>query len=219
MAVKLYDEALLHLIKSWIKDPNVWVLSPNDFSSFIELQESKQNDKPLTLPLVCLSRTNDITILTNGNVPLARSGKKAEVISDTGKVKLLDAIPINLSYQLDIFTRYSDEGDEYMRNFVFNFMNHPSFYIMIPYNGINYKHVANIDLDTTIQLNSNVPQKLVQGQFTRWTISFNINDAFLWSVPVRKLKQLIVPDLDEDIDYDNTKQVKFYSEDDTVTTE
>jgi hypothetical protein len=36
------------------------------------------------------------------------------------------------------------EGDEYIRNFVFNIINFPQLDITIPYNNLNYKHISNI---------------------------------------------------------------------------
>ena len=41
------------------------------------------------------------------------------------KSKSLQAIPIRLQYQIDIFTRYREEADEYLRNFVYNILNYP----------------------------------------------------------------------------------------------
>jgi hypothetical protein len=37
---------------------------------------------------------------------------------------------------------------------------------------------------STIEDTSDVPQRLFSGQFTRWTIRLNIDDAYLFSVPV-----------------------------------
>ena len=31
----------------------------------------------------------------------------------------LNAVPITLKYQIDIYTRYQEEADEYVRNFIF----------------------------------------------------------------------------------------------------
>jgi hypothetical protein len=40
-------------------------------------------------------------------------------------IKSLSAIPISLSYVINIYTRFLSEGDEYLRNFLFNIINYP----------------------------------------------------------------------------------------------
>jgi hypothetical protein len=47
------------------------------------------------------------------------------------------------------------------------------------------KHIANIRVLETISDNSSIPERLFQGQFTRWTIQFELQDAFFFSVPYR----------------------------------
>lgn len=107
------------------------------------------------------------------------------MFANENKVVSLSNIPIGLNYQIDIYTRYFAEADEYMRNFVFNIINYPTLNIEIPYNNINYTHTSNIRLLSEIEDNSDIPERLIAGQFTRFTISITVDDAYLWSVPVR----------------------------------
>ena len=95
----------------------------------------------------------------------------------------LNGIPIYLTYQMDIYTRHYDEGDELLREFVFKLVNNPQIVIELPYNGQNFKHVATILMQNTIQDNSDIGERLFSGQFTRWTIKFDIVGAYLFSIP------------------------------------
>ena len=94
-------------------------------------------------------------------------------------------MPISINYQIDIYTRYFAEADEYVRNFIFNIINYPTLNVSIPYNGIDYIHTSNIRMSGTVSDNSDISERLIEGQFTRFTISLVVDDAYLWSVPMR----------------------------------
>ena len=92
----------------------------------------------------------------------------------------LNGIPISLTYVIDIYTRYEREGQEYLRNFIFNIIKFPKIQIQIPYNNSNILHNSNIRLDGNVSDNSEIPERLIAGQFTRFTIPINIDDAYLF---------------------------------------
>jgi len=58
----------------------------------------------------------------------------------------MNIIPVKVMYQLDIYTKTYDEGDELLRNFVFKLVNNPKFIVSIPYNGADIQHTANLRL-------------------------------------------------------------------------
>jgi hypothetical protein len=182
MAIGLIDEALYAKIQGWIKDPNMVILKPNETLRLFQTVADQTNDKPITLPLIALSRDSDIEVLQTNKRPLSFSGTILE--ANNKNVELLNGIPIEVSYQLDIYTKGFSEGDEYLRNFVFNFVNHPKLIIDIPYNKVNLKHTANVRISSTITDTSDIPQRLFSGQFTRWTIKLFVDDCYLFSVPV-----------------------------------
>jgi hypothetical protein len=182
MAIGLIDEALYAKIQGWIKDPNMVILKPNETLRLFQTVADQTNDKPITLPLIALSRDSDIEVLQTNKRPLSFSGTILE--ANNKNVELLNGIPIEVSYQLDIYTKGFSEGDEYLRNFVFNFVNHPKLIINIPYNKVNLKHTANVRISSTITDTSDIPQRLFSGQFTRWTIKLFVDDCYLFSVPV-----------------------------------
>lgn len=194
MSIGLIDDALHAKIANWVKDPNLRILKPNDTAELFRVRGDTNNDMPISLPLVALSRDTDFEILQVQKKPLSFSGK---VVGATNKdVMLLNAIPITVYYQLDIYTKFRDEGDEYMRNFIFNFINHPKFVVTIPYQNIDLKHNANIRLEPTVGDTSDIPQRLFPGQFTRWTLKLTVDDCYLFSVPINEAPQIVEADLE-----------------------
>lgn len=183
MGLYLYDEALVNKIKLWTQNTNTEVLGPNQTSRLFEIIADKKNDEQINLPIISISRNGGFTVTQTGKQPLSFDGLTLEASYE--KSVMLNAVPISLSYQIDIYTRYQKEADEFVRNLVFNFINFPVLTIRVPYNN------ADIDLDSTIVLqqevedNSDVPERVVAGQFTRYTMNINVVDAYLYDVRVR----------------------------------
>lgn len=181
MAIRYYDEALYEKIKNWVVDPNLTILKPSESSRLFQLRADQNLDKPLTLPLIALSRNNDIEIISTAKKALYYDG--GHISATPEQSKLLNGIPIRISYQLDIYCKKFEEADEYMRNFVFNIINFPNIEIEIPYNGAKYIHKSTLSLEQSISDTSDIPERLVSGQFTRLTLRLYIDDAYLFSVP------------------------------------
>ena len=181
MAIRFYDAAVCNKIKNWVKDPNLKVLSPSDSSRLFQLKADENLDKPLTLPLIAISRDENMEIISTAKKALTYDGGHIKASPETSE--LLNGIPIKLTYQLDIYCRYFAEADEYMRNFIFNLINYPNVSIEIPYNDAKVIHNSTIQLHNQVADNSNIPERLIRDQFTRMTIKFTIDDAYLFSVP------------------------------------
>lgn len=173
-----YDEALLKKFQNWIPDNTLQIIGPEEVKKVFEYKIDATDDKPLKLPMIVLRRLGPITIDRINKNPLTHDGV---VIKNNGnKGEQLNAIPITLKYQLDIYTRYFDENDEYIRNFIFNLINYPTIHIKIPYNNSNIEHTSYIVIDHDVEENSDIPERLVHGQFTRRTISFSIKDGYMF---------------------------------------
>ena len=177
MSVTLYDDALLRKLKFWIKDDNLTVLGVNESTDLFQYRLDKGDDKPLQLPIISLSRDPRIELKYTTKQPNTYDGLKIE--SSSNKTTQLNFIPIVINYQLDIYTRYNYEAQEYVRNFIFNLINYPGFAIEIPYNDSKLIMKAYIHLDPEIQDNSDIPERLVRDSFSRQTISFRV-DAQLY---------------------------------------
>ena len=157
------------------------IMSPQDSTRLFQIEAEKNDDEPLTLPLIALSRDPNMEILSTQKKALTYDG--AHLQFDKKHSALLNAIPIQLNYQLDIYTRYFAEADEYTRNFIFNFINYPKLHIEIPYNNAGVIHDSTVRVESTVSDNSDIPERLISGQFTRMTLRLIIDDAWLFSVP------------------------------------
>lgn len=184
MAIRFYDEAVYNKIKSWVKDPKMRILKPDQTTRLFQMRADQEKDGPIRLPIIALSRDSTVTISSTNKKPMSFDGKKIGKSIDEDKTVQLNAIPIQLSYQLDIYTKKYEEGDEYLRNFIFNIINYPVLKIEIPYNGVNIEHIANLRILEDVNDNSDIPEKLFPDQFTRWTIKLEVQDAYLFSVPL-----------------------------------
>ena len=150
------------------------------------------NDRHVKLPLITLSRNKDIELLLNVKNPRSYDGLKLKQTEDT--TVQLNVIPIKLVYQLDIYTKTNQEANEYLRQYLFKLINNPLIKLIVPYNGQNVPQTANIRVLSTVSETSDIPQHLFQGQFTRWTIQLELQDAFLYDIPYRKNWKICIDD-------------------------
>lgn len=177
MSVTLYDEALLKKFKFWIKDDKLTILGVNESTDLFRYRLDENNDRPLQLPIISLSRDPRIDIVSTNKQSLTYDGFKVE--SKGGRTNQLNMVPITIRYQLDIYTRYDYEGQEYIRNFIFNLINYPTVAIEVPYNDSKLVMNGYIHLDNEVNDNSDIPEKLIRDQFRRHTLSFSL-DAKLY---------------------------------------
>lgn len=183
MAIAYYDDALLEKIKKWVNDPNMTITGTDETRRLFQYEADITDDKPIQLPLIALRRNRDVDILSTSKRALTFDGATMEL--NTEKAGKLNGIPIAIKYQLDIYSRYYKEADEYVRNFIFNFINFPKLKIEIPYNNAKIEHVSNVRIDPTISDNSDIGERLVPGQFTRFTLSLYIDDAYIFDYKFR----------------------------------
>lgn len=192
MALRYYDDVLAAKLRRWNPTSEIRILKPNEVKRLFQLAADDTGDKPLTLPCIALSRNNDIEIEANIKTPKSYAGLKLK--QTEAETMILNAIPIRLQYQMDIYTKTEEEGDEYLRQYLFKLINNPIIKIVIPYNGIDYEQIANIRVQSTVSNTSEISERLFPGQFNRWTIQFEILDAFLYDVPYRKNWKLYIAD-------------------------
>ena len=145
------------------------------------------------------------SIVTTSKRPLTYNG--AVTHQTLQKSRSVNAIPITISYQLDVYTRYLYEADAYIRDLVFNLINHPIVNVTIPYKSINKIHSAKITLASDITDNSDIPERLIKGQFSRMSLSFQLEDAYLWDVRDRQHVRIDEDGLFVDIHKDDVDYV------------
>lgn len=183
MSVRYYDKAMVDKIKRWVIDPKMRVLGPSEAKALFQQNSDRDLDKAMSLPVMVLSRDNYCEVVNTNKQALSYDGGHIDIVSEK-KSGTLNAIPIKLSYTLSIYTRFFEEADEYARNFIFNLVNYPTVDINIPYQNANIIHRSKIYLNNRVEDNSNSSGRLSQDQFTRITLSLDINDAYMFSIPI-----------------------------------
>ena len=145
----------------------------------------ENKDQPLSLPLISISRDRSIEIINTQKQIKTFQGFNQ---SDKESINIpANVIPINVGYQIDIYTKGMVEADEYIRNFVFNFINYPRMKINIPYNNLNVEHVVDLRLDSNIADNSDIKEHLFSDEFVRFTLKINLEGAYLFSLPKNQM--------------------------------
>jgi len=193
MSTKLYDDQLVEKLKEWSSKTSLHVYGPDDTRRLFEVIADGSNDEPIKLPIICLRRAGGYEILNMNKKPLTYDGMTLDATIE--KSLQLNAIPINIPYQLDVYARYFEEADAYMRDIVFNIINHPTFEVDIPYNDAHIVHNTNIRLASNVENNSDIPERMIPGQFSRLTIDISIDDAYLWDARVRNNYLISVVDV------------------------
>lgn len=192
MAISYYDEAVTAKIKGWLADNSkLRVLSPDETNRVIQLHAEDSGDKPLTLPLITISRNKDLEIESAIKQNRSFDGLIIKNDKATGETVHMNVIPVRTTYQLDIYTKKRIEGDEYVRQYLFKLINNPQIIIDIPYNGYFIRHTANLRVMNTVSETSDIPNHLFAGQFYRWTIQLELHDGFLFSLPSKPGWRLI----------------------------
>lgn len=180
MSTYLYDNALINKISSWTSDTNLHIFGPDEVERIFTVAADENGDKPIQLPMITISRLNTYTINGLTKRPLSYSGIPSSINKD-GRV-ILNAIPIKLTYQIDVITRHFKESDEYCRNFIFNIINYPKLQVEIPYLNQKLIHESSISLSADINNSSGFSIRQVAGQLYRHSITITIDDAYLWDV-------------------------------------
>lgn len=184
MSVNLYDQAVTDKINSWLpkaRNKSIKVLSPDETARLFSIEADEKNDEPLSLPLVAISRDNTIEILQKTMTPMSFDGLMLD--ATTKKTLQLDGIPININYQLDIYTRFADEALALVREFMFKLINNPQITIELPYNNQHFKHVSSLIMEEQIEDTSAISERLFPGQFSRWTLRFRVDGAYMFNLP------------------------------------
>lgn len=184
MAINYYDDAIIAKLKNWIADSsNLRVYGPGESKRLFENKADDSNDAPIKLPIIALSRSNDIELLSA--IKQNKSFDGLVVESNAIESVHMNVIPVQTTYQLDIYTKRRNEADEYVRQFLFKLINNPQIIVEIPYNNFIIKHTANLRVLTTISDTSSIQNNIFPGQFYRWTIQIELQDGFLFSIPYR----------------------------------
>ena len=182
MATTLYDSALTKKLQYWTQNTELKIYNPSDTKRLFEVIADESDDKPIKLPIICVRRSGGYTIKNTNRQPISYAGRV--IAKSNEKAMKQNAIPIELSYQIDVYARYYSEADDIVRNLVFNIINFPQLNIEIPYLNQNIPHQSTLLLSDDVADNSDIPERFVNGNFTRLTLSVKVPDAYLWDIRV-----------------------------------
>ena len=138
-AIHYYDDLIVEKLRRWIPEAaTLRVLHPDETKKLFELHAEDSGDKEITLPLIALSRKDEVELLsTSKNVKsydgltlipdgttLDFSRLKGEEYTKAreaipSKIYKWNVLPIRPEYQLDIYAKTALEAEEYLRSFLF----------------------------------------------------------------------------------------------------
>lgn len=146
------------------------------------------SDDKINMPLISLQR-NGWSLASKKPQYMIWSGYPVKEDYDNDgkidKISRIQAIPITINYQLDVWTRDRITNDAIMREIIFYYTQRPTLLVKIPY-GLNYVHDFNIFFDNDIEDNSDIVEHVNRGQFFRQTVGVYTDDAYLWKSRIRK---------------------------------
>lgn len=200
------------------------ILKPEETSRLFEIEADVNKDRALQLPVIALSRNKDIELLCTKKQPRTFNAIPMKIgdtpivdpttqdfnatVREAGSIGKKDisyismnVIPMKIGYQLDLYTKGMSEADEYIRNFVFNFINYPKLTVELPYLDLKLQHNATITLEESVTDNSDIKEHLFADQFVRFTLRLDIDDAYFFSLPEAQSAYVDSAELDSTIPY------------------
>ena len=219
MSAYLYDSAIIQKFNRWTENTNVHIYGPEQTRQLFEIIADTKKDKPIELPIITIVRPGGYQIINTNKRPLTYDGRHVTTNENGERYTLqLNGIPIQLEYQINVYARKYREADAYMRELVFNLINYPELQITIPYHGSNIVHNCSIEISSTVEDNSAIPERMVVGQFTRLSLSISLVDAYLWDTRLKPYLTLegglVIVSSDTDV---VTEDLDLTFKDDTTT--
>lgn len=102
----------------------------------------------------------------------------------------LQAIPIQINYQLDIWTQNRIDNDVIAREFIWFYKQNPQLRVKIPH-GLNITHPFNIGIENEVVDNSDIAEHNSRGRYYRQTLGlYTDKDAFLWKSSVTNVPMI-----------------------------
>lgn len=95
----------------------------------------------------------------------------------------LQAFPIQINYQLDIWTQNRYDNDVIAREFCWFYKQNPQLRVFIPH-GLNITEPFNLFIENEIVDNSDIAEHNSRGRYYRQTIGLYVDDAYLWKSSV-----------------------------------
>lgn len=171
--VYLYDDAIVKDFRDKIKDERIAITPFDNINNYLGKSEGDR----IQLPVISVDRRG--WSLSDSRPHTMKFTGELHSINDDETVTNVQEIPIRINYVIDVWTRRRLENDNIMRELIFYYSTHPTLKINIPY-GLDSDKVFNIMFDSEVEDNSDIPNHINIGEFVRQSISFYVDDAYLW---------------------------------------
>ena len=172
--IYLYDNAIVDKFKSLFQDSRITVQPPENAIRYV----AQLSNDDVTFPLISLNRTSWSLRSSDISWAQSRTGV-ANRINEDNTISVMRAIPIQMEYQLDIYTVDRLTNDEIYRELIFYFIKNPTLEVEIPYT-VDGKHVFNFDINPDITDNSDTVEHVNKGVLYRYTSTWVVKDAYLF---------------------------------------
>ena len=101
----------------------------------------------------------------------------------------LQVIPIQINYQVDIWTQNRVDNDILVRELIWFYTQNPQMIVKIPH-GLNAEHVFNVAFDNDIIDNSDITEHNSRGRYYRQTLGMYVDDGYLWRSSVTNVPKI-----------------------------
>lgn len=172
--IYLYDKAIVDKFRTIFADSRITVQPPENAIRYVA-QLSKDD---VTFPLISLNRTSWSIRSSDISWAQSRTGV-ANRINPDNTISVMRAIPIQMEYQVDIYTIDRMTNDEIYRELIFYFLKNPTLEVDIPYT-VDGQHVFNFDINPDITDNSDTVEHVNKGVLYRYTSTWVVKDAYLF---------------------------------------
>jgi hypothetical protein len=184
MSVYLYDKSVVADLRNRLGDSRISIVPPEDFMSFVS-QIDIDNPDRAKFPAISIERPS-WSLSDSKPQYMKTSGILAEKTIVDNNIHnnvyiRLQAMPIKISYQLDIWSVTREEDDNILRELIFYYRLHPTLKVTIPYQFTEPIQMNfNIEFGDTVDDNSDIVNHKNYGRLFRQTIPLFINDAYLF---------------------------------------
>lgn len=174
MSVYMYDEAIIEDLRILVNDDRIHIVPVDNVFRLI----ARLEDDKIEMPLISLTRTG-WQLSDNKPQMMKFDGALADYDEKRNSLKRVQAIPISIGYQLDVWTKTRLENDNILRELIFYYSTHPTLVVKIEY-GLDITHNFNLFFDPDVEDNSDIVEHKNRGEYFRQTLTLYTDDAYLW---------------------------------------
>ena len=208
MSVYFYDKAITDRIRTVIGDPDVHIIT----SEKMFTKSKDAHDDP-EMPAISLYRSGFSLSTLNKNIVMYRRGRY-ERDPETHSLYFTQALPISITYQVDVWTRTREQNDEFVRELLWYFTLFPEHRIQLTYENFNQSVGFNVFLGDQVIDNSEINEFENRGQYYRSTFEISVDEAQIFMVrktDYDKIKITVKSYDSEGVEFDSA-EIRNYTE-------